>query len=140
MDGSCAHAGLAAHGRHRICEASVRVRSAYHEQRGDTKQFAQLDNRFHEIMYEACNSKMLEHTLRDFHQYVYRVRRRTLATKSRIKASTQEHRLIMEAIKNKDEKRAEALANQHMINAYNNMLENNFEHAFEKDQTKEDKK
>ncbi|MBR1692863.1 MAG: GntR family transcriptional regulator [Lachnospiraceae bacterium] len=107
--------------------------SEFHEQRGHTEQFAELDNRFHEIMYEACSSKMLAHTLRDFHQYVYRVRRRTLANESRIKASTQEHRLIMEAIKNKDEKLAEELANQHMINAYNNMLQNNFEHAFEKE-------
>lgn len=108
--------------------------SEFHEQRGHMEQFAELDNRFHEILYEACNSKMLEHTLKDFHQYVYRVRRRTLANSSRGKASNQEHKLIMEAIKAKDEKRAEELANQHMINAYNNMLQKDFEHAFEKEE------
>lgn len=107
--------------------------SEFHLERGHTEQFAELDNRFHEIMYEACNSKILAHTLRDFHQYVYRVRRRTLANESRIRASTKEHRLIMEAIRNQDAKRAEELANQHMINAYNNMLQNNFEHAFEEE-------
>lgn len=107
--------------------------SEFHLERGHTEQFAELDNRFHEIMYEACDSKILAHTLRDFHQYVYRVRRRTLANENRIRASTKEHRLIMEAIRNHDAKRAEELANQHMISAYNNMLQNNFEHAFEKE-------
>lgn len=107
--------------------------SEFHEQRGHMEQFAELDNRFHEILYEACNSKMLEHTLKDFHQYVYRVRRKTLANANRGKASNQEHRMIMEAIKEKDAQRAEQLANQHMINAYKNMLQKDFEHAFEKE-------
>lgn len=107
--------------------------SEFHEQRGHMEQFAELDNRFHEILYEACNSKMLEHTLKDFHQYVYRVRRKTLANENRGKASNQEHRMIMEAIKDKDAKKAEQLANQHMINAYKNMLQKDFEHAFEKE-------
>ena len=43
------------------------------------EQLAELDNRFHEIMYEACNSKMLEKQLRDFHDYVLRVRKKTLS-------------------------------------------------------------
>lgn len=33
----------------------------------------------------------------------------------------QEHRLIMEAIRDKDADRAEELANRHIINAYHNM-------------------
>ena len=32
-----------------------------------------------------------------------------------------------------DAKKAEQLANQHMINAYKNMLQKDFEHAFEKE-------
>ena len=42
----------------------------FHAAKGHTEQIASLDNRFHEIMYEACASKMLEHSLKDFHQYV----------------------------------------------------------------------
>ncbi|MBD5544226.1 MAG: GntR family transcriptional regulator [Lachnospiraceae bacterium] len=105
----------------------------FHQKKGHMEQFAALDNRFHEIMYEACNSKILEHTLKDFHQYVYRVRKRTLASGTRGEDSCREHKEIMEAIKEKDAQKAQMLANRHMINAYENMLKKDFEHAFEKE-------
>ena len=107
------------------------VLSKFHAQKGHYEQLAQLDNRFHEILYEACNSKMLEHPLRDFHEYVLRVRRRTLSEKNRGTKSNEEHEQIMEAIRAKDADRAEALANAHMINAYNNMVQNGLREAFE---------
>lgn len=104
--------------------------SKFHAQKGHYDQLAELDNRFHEILYEACDSKMLEHQLRDFHQYVLRVRKKTLSNVNRGNKSNEEHELIMEAIKAKDADRAEALANAHMINAYNNMVKNGLNEAF----------
>ena len=96
----------------------------FHASKGHMDQMAELDNRFHEILYEACDSKMLEHTLRDYHQYVMRVRQKTLATNTRGPASNDEHRKIMEAIKAGDAGKAEQLANIHMLNAYDNMVKN----------------
>ena len=93
----------------------------FHAAKGHTEQIASLDNRFHEIMYEACASKMLEHSLKDFHQYVYRIRKQTLAQGARSSASNDEHRKIMEAIKEKDGERACELAKIHMLNAYDNI-------------------
>jgi len=107
--------------------------SEFHASKGHTEQMAELDNRFHEILYEACNSKMLEHALRDYHQYVLRVRRQTLSTGSRSSASNEEHRQIMEAIKAGDENLAEKLANQHMLNAYDNMVKNGFIKRYEEE-------
>lgn len=104
--------------------------SKFHAEKGHYDQLAELDNRFHEILYEACNSKMLEHPLRDFHQYVLRVRKKTLSNVNRGRKSNEEHEQIMEAIKAKDGDRAEALANAHMINAYNNMVKNGLNEAF----------
>lgn len=101
--------------------------SDFHAAKGNYSQLAALDNRFHEILYESCNSKMLEHTLRDFHQYVLQVRKQNLASMQRGKASNQEHKLIMEAIREKDAGKAEKLANEHMINAYQNMKNHGFE-------------
>lgn len=93
----------------------------FHASKGHTEQIASLDSRFHEIMYEACASKMLEHSLKDFHQYVYRIRKQTLAQGARSSASNDEHRKIMEAIKEKDGDRACELAKIHMLNAYDNI-------------------
>ena len=102
----------------------------FHASKGHVEQIAMLDNRFHEIMYESCNSKMLEHLLRDFHHYVYRVRRKTLADTERGIASNQEHKQIMEAIKSHNALRAEQLANMHMIKAYENMCQNGLADIF----------
>lgn len=96
----------------------------FHAQKGHMDQMAELDNRFHDILYEACDSKLLEHTLKDYHQYVLRVRQKTLSNNTRGRASNDEHRQIMEAIKVGDADKAEQLANRHMINAYDNMVKN----------------
>ena len=95
----------------------------FHASKGHMDQIAELDNRFHNILYESCDSKMLEHLLKDFHQYVWRVRQKTLAS-ARGPVSNHEHRGIMEAIKDHNEDLAEELANQHMVNAYDNMVKN----------------
>lgn len=107
----------------------------FHAEKGHWEQLAELDNRFHHIMYEACNSKMLEHQLKDFHEYVLRVRKKTLAQVTRGIASNAEHEKIMEAIKAKDPDNAEKLAHQHMINAYENMVKKGLHEAYERNNT-----
>lgn len=108
--------------------------SKFHAQKGHLEQLAELDNQFHEILYEACNSKMLEHQLRDFHEYVLRVRKKTLANANRGPKSNEEHEQIMEAIKANDPDRAEKLANMHMINAYENMVQSGLHEAYEENE------
>lgn len=104
----------------------------FHAQKGHYEQLAQLDNRFHDILYEACDSKMLEHQLKEYHQYVLRVRRKTLSNVIRGKKCNEEHERIMEAIKAGDADKAEQLANRHMINAYENMVKHGLHEAYER--------
>ena len=106
----------------------------FHAKKGHLDQMAELDNRFHQILYESCNSKQLARLLVDFHEYVLRVRRKTLSNGSRGKVSNNEHRQIMEAIKAKDKDRAEALANEHIVNAYDNMVKNGLYEIYEKEE------
>lgn len=96
----------------------------FHASKGHLDQMAELDNRFHHILYEACSSKQLQRLLVDYHEYVLRVRKKTLSNGGRGQVSNDEHRQIMEAIKAKDADKAELLANAHMINAYDNMVKN----------------
>ena len=98
--------------------------ASFHASKGHMEQMTELDNRFHHILYEACDSKMLEKLLQDFHQYVMRIRKKTLSTKERGIASNEEHRQIMEAIKAKNPDEAQRLDNMHMNNAYDNMVKN----------------
>ena len=57
----------------------------------------ELDNKFHEVIYEASNSKILEHVLSDFHHYVQRIRKTTLADPKRAEHSNEEHKAILDA-------------------------------------------
>ncbi|MCR4895908.1 MAG: GntR family transcriptional regulator [Lachnospiraceae bacterium] len=96
----------------------------FHVKKGHLEQIFDLDNRFHEILYEAAGSKILEHQLKDFHQYVLRVRKQTLSSANRGSESNKEHAAILDAIRGGNAEEAERLAHQHIINAYENMLEN----------------
>ena len=107
----------------------------FHARKGDLEQLAELDNRFHDIMYEACSSKILEHLLKDFHQYVLRVRKKTLSNVNRGPKSNEEHKKIMEAVKAGDADLAEQLAHQHMINAYENMVKCGLREAYARNDT-----
>ena len=93
----------------------------FHAQKGHTEQLVELDTRFHEILYEAGASKVLEHALRDYHHYLERVRKVTLAAEKRSVESNNEHKQILEALKEHNAKKAEEYANQHMLNTIRNI-------------------
>ena len=78
----------------------------------------------HHDQLAACNSKLLEHQLRDLHQYVIRIRRMTLSNKRRGEASNLEHEQLLEAIRSNNPDLAEKVACEHMINAYENIKKN----------------
>ena len=88
----------------------------FHIVKGHYEQIVELDNRFHEILYEASDSKVLNHTLSDFHHYVERVRKVSLGSPKRASESNEEHRKIVEALKVHDAKQAQKLANMHIMN------------------------
>ncbi|MBR6770900.1 MAG: GntR family transcriptional regulator [Lachnospiraceae bacterium] len=124
LEGLCARWATENITREQLDELEENVYLAdFHAAKGHMEQLAELDNRFHQILYEACHSKQLERLLVDYHEYVLRVRKKTLAGR-RGQVSNEEHRQIMEAIKAKDKDKAEMLANQHIINAYDNMVKN----------------
>lgn len=95
--------------------------SDFHTSKGNFEQVLELDNRFHEILYTASGSKELRHVLLDFHHYVQRVRKITLAVQERAANSNEEHRKIVEALKLHDAEQAEKLANEHVMNTIRNM-------------------
>lgn len=88
--------------------------SEYHTTKKNYDKLYELDSLFHEQLYEAGGSRILNHILSDFHDYVKMVRKVTISTSSRSVTSTEEHRAIFEAIKEKDPEKAEALAKEHV--------------------------
>ena len=95
--------------------------SKFYEEKKDMKHLLKMDSQFHEVLFESCGSKMLEHQLKDYHQYVQKARLRSLKRQERAKKSTQEHEEILLAIKDRDAKRADELATRHILNAIANI-------------------
>lgn len=93
----------------------------FHMQQGHMEQFAEQDSRFHEILYQASGSTVLKDLLTDYHQYVKRVRKASIAGKERLGHTNSEHKNIMLAIKEKDGAKAEALAHEHILNSMKNI-------------------
>ena len=71
----------------------------FHAKKENYAQILELDNKFHEVLYEASGSKMLKHELSAFHHYVERVRKITLSMPDRVVKSNDEHKKIVEALK-----------------------------------------
>lgn len=88
---------------------------------GRAEQVSELDGKFHKVLYEASNSRILEHVLKDFHKYVKVARQMSVGTPDRAEHSVAEHRGILEAIKMKDEDLAEKLANEHIMKVMKNL-------------------
>lgn len=85
------------------------------------EQVSELDGHFHEILYQASNSRILEHVLSDFHKYVKMARTISVGEKDRAEKSIAEHKHILEAIKKRDGELAEKLANEHIMEVMENL-------------------
>ena len=88
---------------------------------GKASQVSEMDGKFHLVLYEAANSRMLSHVLKDFHKYVQVARTMSVKSEDRAKKSIEEHKAILEAIKAKDEVLAEQLAHEHIMNVIKNL-------------------
>ena len=88
---------------------------------GQIEQMSEMDGKFHKILYEASNSRILEHVLTDFHKYVQLARTMSIEAPERAEKSIEEHREILEAIKAKDAAKAEQLANEHILHVMENL-------------------
>lgn len=95
--------------------------SDFHFSKGHFEQIWELDNHFHEILYEASGSKIIKKTLSDFHHYLERIRKITLSSSTRAAHSIEEHRQIVAAIKDHDADAADRLAHVHISNTILNL-------------------
>ncbi len=98
--------------------------SEFHLAKGHIDQIYELDNKFHEMLYEISSSKILRHVLSDFHHYVQRVRKSSLTSPERASKSISEHKAILEALRHHDGDQASRLTNIHVRNTSKNVMDN----------------
>ena len=90
--------------------------------KNDLSHLLQFDSRFHDIIFKACKSKPLMHTLSTFHHYVQKARNISLSSPGRARLVLEEHKAIFQAIIEHDAEKAARLTTEHVRNASINLL------------------
>jgi len=70
--------------------------------KGDVDKLFELNTKFHETLYHITKSRYLESVLNDFQLFIKTARNNSLRSEGRLKDTIEEHRIIVEAIKNHD--------------------------------------
>ncbi|SER51027.1 GntR family transcriptional regulator [Lachnobacterium bovis] len=95
----------------------------FYARKANQEQMVDLDNKFHEVLYDASGSSELRRVLIEYHLYVQEARSISLSNPERVPKFMNEHKAIVEALKEHDSRKAEKLAKVHMKNTMLNMDE-----------------
>ncbi len=74
----------------------------FYTSKGDVDKIFELNTKFHETLYKATKSRYLEGVLKDFQLFIKSSRNNSLKTAGRLFTALEEHRNILDAIKNHD--------------------------------------
>lgn len=88
--------------------------------KNDAESLSRLDTQFHDILFSACDSRILRHILTSLHQNAQRVRRSSLKVPARPHKSLEEHRAIYDAVEAHNAEEAKARMEAHIRNVSHN--------------------
>ncbi len=81
-----------------------------------------IDSTFHDLLYQAAHNQRLVQFVNILQEQLQRFRAASLSRPGRSKTALEEHKQIVEALANRDAKRAAELARKHIQNAERAML------------------
>lgn len=96
--------------------------SEFYVQKRDIEELANLDDKFHQFIYTASGSKMLNLTLSNFHESTQQARLHSINIEDRFSQSVNEHLVLLQAFRNRDGAAAEEAMTNHVSMAYQNIL------------------
>lgn len=89
----------------------------FYSQKGDVDKIFELNTKFHETLYQTTKSRYLEGVLNDFQLFIKTARNSSLKSEGRIQSALEEHRQIVEALKNHDVEAARNALVNHIANS-----------------------
>ncbi|NLU50716.1 MAG: GntR family transcriptional regulator [Syntrophomonadaceae bacterium] len=99
------------------------VRKAECIESNNLEELIEVDTLFHEAMYKASRNEKLKQIIHNLREQIQRFRSTSLSTPGRMKEALEEHKKIVEAISERNVALAQELAQEHIENAENSMLE-----------------
>jgi DNA-binding GntR family transcriptional regulator len=91
-------------------------------ERGDLNKVVETDTDFHTLLYQASRNQRLSQIINNLREQIQRFRATSLSQPGRMKEAVEEHRKIVEAISSRDGETARRLAQEHIENAENSMM------------------
>ena len=88
----------------------------------DIEHLRQMDDRFHDTIYELSQRTIIRDTLLPLHRKTMRYRKISIEEPSRLQPSVEEHKAIFNAIASGDADLASQLITQHITRAKKNMI------------------
>ncbi|AET65812.1 transcriptional regulator [Desulfosporosinus orientis DSM 765] len=89
----------------------------------DLEEVVKSDTDFHALVYSASRNERLIQILANLREQIQRFRATSLAVPGRNKLALEEHRAIVEALRNHNSEEAQALAMAHIVTAENVMFD-----------------
>ncbi|MDN5346487.1 MAG: hypothetical protein PWP65_51 [Clostridia bacterium] len=99
------------------------VRIAECADNNDLNSLVEADTRFHDVLYRASRNERLAQIISNLREQIQRLRTVSLATPGRMREMLEEHKKLVEAIAERNIELAQKLAQEHIENAENRMLE-----------------
>lgn len=87
------------------------------------EKLVEVDTKFHEAIYKASRNERLTNIINNLREQIQRFRTKSLSYPGRMKRSLEEHCSIVEAIQSRDIQQARQVAQEHIENAENIMIE-----------------
>ncbi|MBR5229817.1 MAG: GntR family transcriptional regulator [Firmicutes bacterium] len=86
----------------------------FYTKKKDRKKVLELNSSFHDIIYTSARSRFLAQVLRSYKEYIDKTRKVIFYEQSYLEAILAEHRLILEAISERDKAKAIAAMRGHL--------------------------
>lgn len=93
----------------------------FYTEKDETDKISDLDTKFHDIIFRACDSRPLESVLTNFHHFIQRARLVSIKATGRAPHSLEEHRDIYNALEAHDPDAAEKAVVRHVESAQINL-------------------
>jgi DNA-binding GntR family transcriptional regulator len=114
MEGFCARLAAQRITREQISQMEASLRDLEQLSNEDGKAMMAIDERLHDLLYQAADNEFLANNLRRLHALSLRLWHLVLDQLEDVKEAVEKHREITEALKAGDGAQAEALVQQHI--------------------------
>ncbi len=88
----------------------------------DVEKFITLNTEFHDSLYKASESNRLYKMINELRDHFYRYRRIILLIDGMPEVSLKDHKMMLDAMKNKDEERVNILVKEHILRGMKTVL------------------